>query len=587
MNSKDRSARADQASGEGPGRIIKALSDYITIEKTLVLLVVACLLMRLHLLFVFEINWDEFLHLSIVHDHARGEIQNALQTIFLHGFGWVDLISVNEVDQVIAARLVIYVLGIATAGFLFLICRQFLPTNAALFAVFCYLSFSYVLRHGGSFRTDPIATVFLMAALWLIVCKPPRLRFAMLAGGVIGLAGMVTIKSIFYAPTIATILFINLYVAENRRSALLYGLVTASIAILGFLAFYFLHRLTLVEPSSILAFLDRTTGKTLGERNFLNAAIFFHRALWQNPVFWLAVIFGTVACLRGLIISNSRETPRWAVQLSFAIMLGSLLVYSQSYPYYYPFMLAPVAVLCGTGLTIFPIRVRPIVAAIMCIPIGLLLSVYYLSALQQDNAAQRRTLEVVHQAFPDPTPYIDRSSMVSAYPKLGFLMSVWGMQNYYHAGVPIMQSLIEQHQPHFLIANRRMLELDDLGPEEYGPAYFGLFQPDVDILKANFIRHWGAIYVAGKSFSPTDLGQSQDFVILIEGPYTVESTGPVILDGKQVQPEGVITLASGSHNLQMPDTVQPDTVQEVTLRWGDHLYRPDDAAPEGLLFHGF
>jgi hypothetical protein len=41
-------------------------------------------------------------------------------------------------------------------------------------------------------------------------------------------------------------------------------------------------------------------------------------------------------------------------------------------------------------------------------------------------------------------------------------------------------------------------------------------------------------------------------------------------------PDEVVTLARGSHALERAD-------DEVTLRWGDHLPRPDRAAPTGTL----
>jgi hypothetical protein len=127
-----------------------------------------------------------------------------------------------------------------------------------------------------------------------------------------------------------------------------------------------------------------------------------------------------------------------------------------------------------------------------------------------------------------------------------------------------------------------MLELDDLGPDEFGPSHFGLFKEDIATLKANYIRHWGAIYVAGKTFVSSIAGPAQNFEILIEGSYTVESAEPVILDGKEVQPDDVINLASGLHRLRMREA-SPD----VTLRWGDHLYRPLEITPGGPLFTGF
>ena len=562
--------------------MIRYLEHHTPLEKFLVALVVASLLARLHLALVYEINWDEFLNLSMVHDHARGILRETLQTIFVHGFGWVGAISVNEVDQVIAARLVIFALGVATAGFIYLVAGNFMPRGAALFAVACYLSFSLVLRQGGSFRTDPIATCLLMAALWVMVCKPREVRFALLAGGLIGLAGMITIKAIFYAPTIAIILLIHLHAAKNRKQALVMGLATGGFAILSFLAFYLLHRWTLVDPASAISFLERTTGKTLGERNFGHAIATFRGALRQNPLFWLALLTGFIACGHGLLRSRGDDRIRWATLSSLAVILGSLFVYTESFAYYYPFMLAPVTVLCGAGLSIVPSRARSRVTALAGIALVPMLLGNYVLALGKDTAAQRETLAVIHTAFPEPVPYIDRTSMVSAYPKRGFFMSVWGMTNYYRAGVAVMPTIIERDQPRFLIANRRMLELDDLGPEEYGPKHFGLFKADLEALQANYIRHWGAIYVAGKRFSRSTGGPSRTFQILIEGPYTVESTGPVILDGGRVLPGDVVTLDSGPHRLRLPDGVD-----EVTLRWGDDLFRPDAPAPEGRLFNGF
>jgi hypothetical protein len=409
-----------------------------------------------------------------------------------------------------------------------------------------------------------------------------QMRYSIAAGVLTGLAGLITIKSIFYAPTIAIVLLIQLITAENRRNAVLYGLTTGVCALAAFLTFYALHRLTLTDTESPIAFLQGVTGKTLGERDFRNAIVNFRAAVEQNPIFWIATVLGVVACMRGLILSTGQDKARWATVLAFGVILGSLLVYTQTFPYYYPFMLAPVAVLCGISLTIVPIRFRSKFTAIAGIALSLLLVAHYLLALRQDTAAQRLTLQVVHQAFPEPTAYIDRSSMVSSYPKRGLFMSVWGMSNYYRRGVPIMLSVIEQDQPRFLIANRRMLELDDLGPDEYGPAHFGLFKEDVATLKANYIHHWGALYVAGKRFSSSVAGSSRTFEILIEGPYTVESTGPVILDGRQMQPDDVVTLERGTHRLQMSEAVP-----NVTLRWGNHLYRPSEAAPEGPLFTGF
>ena len=328
--------------------------------------------------------------------------------------------------------------------------------------------------------------------------------------------------------------------------------------------------------------MQRSASKSLGEPDFTNAIITFELALKQNPMFCVLVAIGILGCIRGLFTDAGCKRARWAMLLAFGATLGSLAFYSLSYPYYYPFMLAPAAVLCGAGLSALHKRVRPTATWVAAIWFGLTALLVYNIALRQDNSAQRETLDAVHRIFPEPAAYIDRCSMVSSYPKVGFFMSVWGMDEYYSRGAPVMRSIIEREQPHFLIANRRMLELDDLGPEEYGPAHFGLFKEDVETLKANFVRHWGAIYVAGKHLRVGSDRRLKEFEILISGPYTVESPVPVEIDGQELKSGAVVTLDKGLHRLRAGGTEV-----EVTLRWGDHLFRPDEQAPDGPLFTRF
>src|SRR5687768_1700790 len=70
---------------------------------------------RLHLAVRFEINWDEFLNLSMVYEHAAGSLQQILQTVFIYLFTWVSAVSSNEVDQVIAARFLVLAFAALTS----------------------------------------------------------------------------------------------------------------------------------------------------------------------------------------------------------------------------------------------------------------------------------------------------------------------------------------------------------------------------------------------------------------------------------------------------------------------------------------
>src|SRR5688500_13902205 len=131
------------------------------LDTTLLWCIVIAFALKLHAAFVFEINWDEFLNLSWIYDHQRGELSAVLHTVYVHWFGWLASISSNEVDQIVAARVVMFALNAATAWLIFGICREFFSRTASLFAVLAYLSFSFVFRHETAFRTDAMSTFLL------------------------------------------------------------------------------------------------------------------------------------------------------------------------------------------------------------------------------------------------------------------------------------------------------------------------------------------------------------------------------------------------------------------------------------------
>ena len=53
----------------------------------------------------------------------------------------------------------------------------------------------------------------------------------------------------------------------------------------------------------------------------------------------------------------------------------------------------------------------------------------------------------VQRIFPEPVGYIDRSGMLPSYPKVGFLMSTWGVEGVVARGKPTLAPLIRRRQP--------------------------------------------------------------------------------------------------------------------------------------------
>lgn len=534
--------------------------------------------LRFYLSFTYEINWDEFLNLSMVHDFARGDLKEPLQTAFVHGFHWVSAISSNEVDQVVAARMIMFAIAASTVFLIFAIARQFMPLHAALFAALCFAAYTYTVRQGASFRTDTIAAGVLMTALWVIVTRALSWYRAAFAGGLIGLAGMITVKAIFYAPVIATILLLNLVSPGPKGPAFRYGLTVAVTALAVFGVCFAAHWTSLADSNSALVFLERTTGKTMGSGTNHVLAEYFFAGVAQNPVFWIALVFGLLAILLRMPQGTDRVTgPR---MLSFSLILGSLLIYSESYPYFYPFILPPVAVLCGAWLMAFSQVIGQRLALLGAVAVTAHFCLTLPGLLAQNNHGQRQTLDVVHKMFPDPVPYIDRTSMVSAFPKKGPFLSVWGMTQYYDKGEAEIAAVIKQDQPLFVVANRHMLEFENLVPERAGINHFGFLLPDIEALRNNYIQHWGRIYVAGKEVE-LDAGVPKNFLIQISGPYTLETIGQVRLNGQVYSAGAVVDLPAGQHRLSS------ETSRTVTLRWGKDLYLPEELPPSDRLFTGF
>jgi hypothetical protein len=206
--------------------------------------------------------------------------------------------------------------------------------------------------------------------------------------------------------------------------------------------------------------------------------------------------------------------------------------------------------------------VLAIIAAGMLLSASLLLPKIGLD----DQFEQRKTIDAVHQIFPQPVRYIDASSMIATFPREGFFMSGWGMAEY-RKRPPFFEARLRARQVPLLLANGAALER---GLGIRGSANDGLHSEDRVVLRENFIPHWGPVWVAGKQVrlgtNPTQIE------ILTPGPYTVEGA-TVTLDGQEYRPGDIVILSRRAYALAgVPGG-------NVTLRWGNRLARPAIAAP--------
>jgi hypothetical protein len=548
-------------------------------------LILVLLGLKFHLIFLQNVNWDEFVFLAKVHAALRGELPSALQTGYVHAFTWLPHISANEMDQVIAARAVMLVLQAGTCGFIFAVGRKlFGSPAAAVVGVLAYLTFSYTIDHGTSFRADPIAVFLLMAALWFLVRNRGGWLEIACAGVLAALAGMVTIKSVLYVPTLGlAVLFLrgNQYTPQRVVEFFIFG----ASALMAFLALYAMHRYSLdaAKSYSAMSTVVKSSDKVfLGNQIFPRSA-FIEGSLSRDPLTWLLLLDGFAAAT-GTALSQKNRT-RGIGFVGMGLPLVTLVFYRNAYPYYYVFALAAPAVLVTGIIALAEKRIgdaggkyfRGIFIALVILLSGSMIERYARENVDH-TLAQRQIIDTVHRMFPQPVPYIDRSSMIPSFPKVGFFMSTWGIESYLESGHPIMRDLLVEKAPVFLIANINSLILN----HPYYPGRYSLMPEDFDVLRDNFIPHWGAIWVAGKKLDLVMDGADYPFEILVPGTYTIEGSASVVIDGIEHVPGTSIELKSGPHS-----ALSHHAPESITLRWGTNLYRPAHAPVSAPIFMPF
>ncbi|MGX9418782.1 ArnT family glycosyltransferase [Vibrio sp. WJH972] len=557
--------------------------DPVVLCALLVFAVVA----RVTVALSYEVNWDEFYYLSAVHRFINGDtLINSFQTFHIHFFTWLDLISNNEVGQIVAARFAMLALQIITGFYIFRICRRYLSFSASIFAVLSYFSFSYVIRMGASFRTDPIASCFLIIVLDYFLSNKLSVMKSLIAGVLTAFALLISLKASLYIPTFLSIVLITLYCSESRRNYIRQLLFYGVSILIGFSALYIWHYSS-IGGSSLLIDIFSMTGaadKTLNERTFFHGEAFFIQTLTSDSIYWLILLVGSVFAAVSAFNQSLLSRDVSLKYLSVVLLLTTLLYYRNSFPYYYAFMLAPVSILFAVfwdGLFTF---IRTKLAHFVSLTILLLFSFSivlngFVVPLSKDRNLdyQRYFIETVHEIFTEPVSYIDRCSMIASYTKTGFFMSTWRYENYVRDQQPVIHNAVLNDNPVFVVANTPFLSaLYQASSDNW------LITQDRFTLQQNYIHHWNELFVAGKQFELSINTPSVEFSLYVEGIYTLEGDSNAKINGSLLSPGQTIFLSKGVHVItsdQLPGT--------YTIRWGDNLLRPTERIKSRALFTGF
>jgi hypothetical protein len=412
-----------------------------------------------------------------------------------------------------------------------------------------------------------------------------------ISGLAMALSLMFSIKTVFYLITIAVIFIFRLLLNENRTNTGKQFILFLIAMLIFYSLFYSFHIFTLPEQElrQPKDFISSAYSKVIIFRDFFPRWIYFEQSFYENLSIWFLLFVG-ITYLIGEQIRRKKIYPVNTVFLfTFLIPLISLLFYRNAFPYFYVFIISPAIVISG----FFTHRIAEnfkktgsvgslCILTVISIAVFFNFIIHYKKNSTDQIVAQKEIIQLVHKIFTKPIPYIDRCSMVSSFPKVGFFMSTWGMENYVKANTPIMNRLLDSHQPAFLLANSPLIDLSLSKKDAVYAGRYSLLEEDWNTLRTNYIHHWGILYVAGKQFYFDLVKKEQNFEIMIPGTYTYEGEIDAYINGVLYEDGDILNLKKGSHII-----ISRDFPGESTLRWGNHIYMPSKNPSTTPIFFGF
>jgi hypothetical protein len=524
-------------------------------------------LLQFELVFDRPVNWDEFYHLSQTHAFIDGRLTQALQVFYARAFFWVALLPVDAINQIRVARLFMFACELFATGAIYAMARRFAGRFAAAIAALAYLTGGYVFQHGFSFRADPMAAALLMGALWILLANKLEAKAILGAGILVGLAALTTIKIVFYAPAFAGIAWLRWAEAKYSREMLVRLAILAAAAAACSLLFIGLTILSL--PATGMQTASETVSAS--RRAAFDEGLFprWPYIVWamaSAPMLALLVVTAPVELVRARL-----PRPQWIALVGLMLPLASIVLYRNSFPYFYAFILPPVMIAAAVAAEAMLTRFS---VAILAAALAANAAIISIATPREVLRTQREVLAQVHEIFPRPVSYFDFPGMVVDFSKANFFMTTWGMKRYWRGEFPSFADVMARETVPLLVVDQETLERNQTGPD----AAWELLPQDRKALRNGFIEHWGPIWVAGRTF-PAGSKPAQ-FPIYAPGTYTVEGAAARI-DGHAYAPGQVLALSRGEHRFD------PEAGGETRLRWGDHLKVPARPFSGGTVLEDF
>lgn len=509
------------------------------------------------------VNWDEFFHYSQIHNLASGTLTGPLQTLYTRAFLWVIALPGNSIDHIVTIRWFMLACELVTLAAIIGMGRRFAGPPAAWLAALAYLSAGYVFQHGTSFRFDPPAAALLMSAAWIMLCRPLRAGWIALTGLLLGIATVLTIKSVLYASVFAGVAWLRWHDAGRSLSAgirlVAYGVAAAA----GCLLVYGLHASALPEQSIIAAqaTVDQNGGKMF---SLLGQPYWLHHlkgAALAPFVTILALLFPFV------LVSSSRPAAEKVALAGLFLPLATLLFYHNTAPYYFVFMLAPVCVALAVVMDLAVQRYGPRLLSVMLA--ALALAIWW---IEQPGVIERQRLIVTtaETAFPDKPAYFDACAMLGSLPKANVFMTPVGIALYRDGHYPAFADVMARRAVPLVVEDDPILTkaLTGTGPVPE------LLPGDVVALRDSYVHFWGPFWLAGQK-----IDKPKRFALRIPGRYRVEG-GELTLDGGTLKAGTIVELARGEHQ------AVPAAGASVRLIWAAAKL-PQGTQPAPPLFVDF
>jgi hypothetical protein len=511
-----------------------------------------------------SVNWDEFWFYSQIEVVARGEFIQPLQTIHTRFFaGWLPDMPGSEIDHIILARFFMLLCLAITAAGIYAIAEKFSDKRTALLSVALYLGAGFVLHHGTSFRVDPIVTACLTTGLVIAARTRLSLPAIVALGALIGLAAMVTIKFVLWAPAFAGMALWRWQDEDWDWRYPLRWIAAGVVALATFALLYALHAGGASEQANTSAAgtLGHSSAKMFGILHSPYLFMMGKAAMTAMPLTITALLMPSTV-LR-LDIAPARRIAIMALWLP----LLTPLYYHNSAPYVYAFLLPPVVIACAFTI---PLIVKRYGETLFAIFIALSAFAVWVVDERGVTAKQKQLIDVVHAIFPEPVPYFDCCGMIGTFPKANTFMTSWGTQIYLQQSSPPMLMQMQRMSVPMVLDNN-----DDFGPlfEDNDTRRF--HPQDAAALRETYRNFWGPVYLAGTVLDP---GEARRWNVRVPGTYTIE--GELQIAGRDYSAGELVQLERGEVQLSA------GADGAGGLIWGANLELPL-APPAQLYWTGF